>query len=177
MSRKPLMPSNLLLRRFFLAGDAPPAPLPSSSDGGSVTVLPIASPQRHCLLTVVPSSGICSSAAMAAEESGLFSMSCRSDSCRWLRSFRPVDARQPGFGGNVSGCVANDEGVMGSGGGFDSSPASVMARSRLLRRFMLSLAVASGVPEGVLPVTAFPPPSSMSSAAHSQDILYLESMV
>src|SRR5258707_15710490 len=89
-------------------------------------VLLVASPQRQLLLTAAPSSGICKFASMVGDESDLLSISRRSHNCLWLRSLRPVDARHSA-GGEVTEGPENDK------GGAASSPAKVMARSRLFR--------------------------------------------
>ena len=105
---------------------------PDSSDG-SVMVLLVASPQRHVLLTAVPSSGICKFASIVGDESDFLSISRRSHNCLWLRSLRPVDARHSAGGEDTE----EPENAMEKGG-VASSPAKVMARSRLLRPLMES---------------------------------------
>jgi hypothetical protein len=64
---------------------------------------------------------------MVGDESGLLSISRRSHNWRWLRSLRPVDARHSAGGEDTEGLENATE-----KGGADSSPAKVMARSRLL---------------------------------------------
>jgi hypothetical protein len=139
-----------------------------------VTVLLVASPQRQFLLTAVPSSGICKLASMVGDELDLLSISRRSHNCLWLRSLRPVDARHSA-GGEVTEGPVNAIGK----GGAASSPAKVMARSRLLRPLIESPYCKDCCTAGDRDVfdcgadAGGPPPSSMRSSAHSQEILYL----
>ena len=74
MSRRPLIPSRLY-RRFFAVGDAL---RPDSSDG-SVIVLLVASPQSQPRFGI--SSRVCRFASIVGDESDLFSISRRSQSC------------------------------------------------------------------------------------------------
>jgi len=115
ISLSPLMPSRLY-RLFFPSCEA----CMDSSDG-SVTVLPIASPHLHCRLTSA-SSWINTSSGRAP--SVLLRISRRRRSWRWVRSCRPVDVCHEKL----------DSDATRTGGGFDSSPDRVTARSRLFRR-------------------------------------------
>jgi hypothetical protein len=91
-------------------------------------VLLVASPHRQLLLTAVPSSGICKFASIVGDESDLLSISRRSHNCLWLKSLRPVDARHSA-GAEVTEGLENAI----EKGGAASSPAKVIARSRLFR--------------------------------------------
>jgi len=150
------MPSRLY-RLFFPSCEA----CMDSSDG-SVTVLPIASPHLHCRLTSA-SSWINASSGRAP--SVLLRISRRRRSWRWLRSCRPVDVRHEKL---------DDSDATRTGGGFDSSPDRVTARSRLFRRSTSACRTGAEVlEEGGEAGEGVPPPSSISSSAHSQAILYL----
>lgn len=195
ISRSPLIPSRLL-RRFFegeLLRVPWPAALPLSSEG-RVTVLLIASPHLQSRLTLreADSSGMdMLRSSTTNDESGLLSISLSNTSCRWLKSCRPVEARHAKVGGLASGglgpkLVATaapadpETGV----GGFDSSPASVIALSLpffpsgiALMLNPLCIAGADTLEDGTGVVTVVPPPSSMRSSAHSHEMRYLELMV
>lgn len=213
MSRSPVIPSLVLLRFFPPDADIPLPPVPLSSEG-NVTVLLIASPQRHSRFVpeLTPSiAGVCgwswnassgmppmSSAAKEETESVWFSISLSRTSWRWLRSCLPVDARHARLGGLASGGLTVRISAAGAGlvalapgvgvGGLDSSPASVIARSRLTfltscwlpPTALATIAGAETLVDGAELLSfapADPPPSSMRSSAHSQEMRYRELMV
>ncbi len=160
MSLSPLIPIREL-RLFLEIGVALGGTELSSL--GSVTVLLIASPQRQSRLTLI----------LLSLRSGTgvtgFSISRSSTSCRWLRSFLPVEARQAA--GAVGGMVAAGGGVGVALSHSRSSPFRVMARSRLFLLVPGSLAdtVTAGA-DTLVGGGGPPPPSSMRSSAHSHAI-------
>lgn len=159
ISLNPLMPSRLY--RLFL----PFCEACIDSSEGSVTVLLVASPHLHCRLTSA-SSWINTSSGRVP--SVLLRMSRRRTSWRWLRSCRPVDVRH----GKLDDPAGPD--ALSAGGDFDSSPDRVTARSRLFRRSSSACRVGVEILEdGGEAGEGVPPPSSISSSAHSQGILYL----
>lgn len=178
-SLSPVIPKRLLL--LFLAATLALAEAEVSSDG-KVTVLFMASPHFQSLFTIVElalaSSAITSSPTK--DESALLSISLSKTSWRWLRSCRPVDARQAMFVGLARGgpCWLDEGALPGVGvGGLDSSPASVIARSRLFNPVAPTPGTtgAEALDVGPLAVEGcVPPASSMSNSAHSHVMRYLE---
>lgn len=168
MSRIPLIPIREL-RLFLVTGVVSGGAAPLSSLG-KVTVLLIASPHRQSRLTL----------SLLSLRSGTavkgLSISRRSKSWRWLRSFLPVDARHDA-GIAVGKCVPGG-GVGVAVSRSRSSPSNVMARSRLLLLEPGSLAdvVTAGADTLVVGGAVAPPPSSMRSSAHSHAMRYLESI-